>query len=235
MIGSSATSTISFQYNLSTTPLDLMAETSGSSVTLTWQAPLSGNPSSYKVYRNGSFIGNSTERTYHDSAVNVGTTYSYFVTAMLTNPLVESDPSNTVNITVSDQITVIIASDTDSNSTSAACPINIFYQSLHGQSVYTKAELNALGVVGPINISQIGFNVTGLPAMAMPNYIVRMGHTTATNAGSWISTGLNTVWSSASYQPTSTGWNMLTLSTPFLWNGTDNIVIVTAYGLIGAY
>ncbi len=235
MIGSSATSTISFQYNLSTTPLDLMAETSGSSVTLTWQAPLSGNPSSYKVYRNGSFIGNSTERTYHDSAVNVGTTYSYFVTAMLTNPLVESDPSNTVNITVSDQITVIIASDTDSNSTSAACPINIFYQSLHGQSVYTKAELNALGVVGPINISQIGFNVTGLPAMAMPNYIVRMGHTTATNAGSWISTGLNTVWSSASYQPTSTGWNMLTLSTPFLWNGTDNIVIDTAYGLIGAY
>ncbi|HQL13344.1 MAG TPA: agmatine deiminase family protein, partial [Candidatus Cloacimonadota bacterium] len=130
---------------------------------------------------------------------------------------------------------VIIGTGTGSNGTSTACPINVYYQSLHGQSVYTAAELNAAGVVGPINITQIGFNVTGLPTKSMPNFIVRMGHTTAANVSSWISTGLTQVWSSSSYQPTATGWNMYTLSTPFLWNGIDNIVVDTAFGLIGSY
>ena len=62
-----------------------------------------------------------------------------------------------------------------------------------------------------------------------------MGHTSATDVSSWISTGLTQVWSNGSYQPTSTGWNMYTLSTPFLWNGIDNIVVDTAFGLIGSY
>ncbi|MGI6198171.1 MAG: C25 family cysteine peptidase, partial [Candidatus Cloacimonadaceae bacterium] len=129
---------------------------------------------------------------------------------------------------------VVLGTGTSSTGTSVASPINVYYQSLHGQSVYTKAELNAAGVIGPIYITQIGFNITGLPTKAMPNYVIRMGHTTASNVANWISTGLTRVWSSTSYQPTATGWNMFTLSTPFLWNGTDNIVVDTAFSLIGS-
>lgn len=234
-ISSSAGNTMSFTYNLSTTPLDLTATTSAGSVLLNWQAPLSGNPASYKVYRNGVLLANSTSLSYTDSAVTVGNSYTYFVTAMLTNPSGESAASNSVSITVSNQIAVIIGSGTDSNSSTTACPINVYFQSLHGQAVYTKAELNALGVVGPHNINQIGFNVTEVPGKAMPNYVIRMKHTSASNAVSWQSTGLSTVWTSSSYQPTTTGWNMLTLSTPFQWNGTDNIVVDTGFGLIGSW
>ncbi|MFA7056805.1 MAG: M6 family metalloprotease domain-containing protein [Candidatus Cloacimonadales bacterium] len=234
-IGSSAGNTISFQYNQSNVPLELTAESSAGTVSLNWQAPLSGTPSRYKVYRNDSFLSYSTTLTYTDATVTVGNSYNYHVTAMLTNPTAESGASNSVNITVSNQIAVIIGTGTESGSTSTACPINVYYESLHGQSVYTKAELNALGVVGPIFISQIGFNVTGLPNKAMPNYVVRMGHTSATNAANWSSTGLTTVWTSSSYQPGSIGWNMLTLSTPFQWNGTSNLVVDTAFGLIGSW
>ena len=82
---------------------------------------------------------------------------------------------------------------------------------------------------------KIGFNVTGIPTLSMPNYVIRMGHTTAINGASWIpAANLTQVWSSTSYRPTETGWNLLALATPFTWNGTDNIVVDTAFGLIGS-
>ncbi len=129
---------------------------------------------------------------------------------------------------------VVLGTGTSSTGTSTASPINVYYQSLHGQSVYTKAELNAAGVFGPIYITQIGFNITGLPTKSMPNYIIRMGHASVSDVSSWLFAGLTQVWRSSSYKPTATGWNMFTLSTPFLWNGKDNILVDTAFGLIGS-
>ena len=35
--------------------------------------------------------------------------------------------------------------------------------------------------------------------------------------------------------PTIGNYDMLTLSTPFLWNGTDNILIDTAFGMLAEY
>ncbi|HPL23875.1 MAG TPA: C25 family cysteine peptidase, partial [Candidatus Cloacimonadota bacterium] len=216
-------------------PRNLTAAPGNGYVTLNWDSPVYGTPTGYRIYRDGSLLTTVTGLTYTDNAVVNETTYSYYLVAVYSGGV--SDPSNTVQATPSAIVPteVIIGTGTDSNSTSIACPINVWYQSLHGQSVYTAAELNAAGVVGPINITQIGFNVTGLPALAMPNFVVRMGHTSATDVSSWISTGLTQVWSSSSYQPTNTGWNMYTLSTPFLWNGIDNIVVDTAFGLIGSY
>jgi len=200
-------------------------------VILNWSEPISGIPTGYKIYRNGNLLTTVTGLTYTDNAVVNGTTYSYYVVATYSGE--DAEPTETVQATPNNS--VIIGDGTDSNSTRDACPINVWYQSLHGQAVYTKAELNAAGVFGPIDITDIGFNVTGLPSLAMPDYIIRMGHTSATDVSSWISTGLSTVWNSTSYQPTATGWNMLTLDTPFTWNGDDNIVVDTAFGLIGTY
>ena len=146
----------------------------------------------------------------------------------------DAEPSNIVEATPNASTFVIIGTGTISNETNDGCPINVFYQSLHGQSVYTKAELNAQGVYGPTTFHQVGFNVTSVPSLAMPNYVIRMGHTSATNAGSWIpEANLATVWSSASYRPTQTGWDPITLDTPFVWNGVDNIVLDTAFSRIG--
>ncbi|MCD8479013.1 MAG: agmatine deiminase family protein [Candidatus Cloacimonetes bacterium] len=63
-----------------------------------------------------------------------------------------------------------------------------------------------------------------------------MKHTSAANVANWIdSTNLTTVYANASYSPTQTGWNMYNLSTPFMWNGTDNILVDTAFGLMGSW
>ena len=216
-------------------PRNLTATAGNGYVSLSWQAPSSGTPSSYRVYRNGSQRVTVSGLSYTDGSVVNGTTYSYYVVAVYSGGV--SDPSNTVSATpfaLGDN-EAIIGNGTNSTSTNAGCPINLWYKSLHGQSVYTKAELNAAGVYGPINITKIGLNITGLPNQAMPNFVIRMGHTTATNVSNWISSGLTQVWRSSSYQPTATGWNLYTLSTPFLWNGSDNIVIDTAFGLISSY
>ncbi|HOY84745.1 MAG TPA: C25 family cysteine peptidase [Candidatus Syntrophosphaera sp.] len=216
-------------------PQNLSAAPGNGYVNLTWQTPLTGTPTSYRIYRDGSLLTTVTGLTYTDNAVVNETTYSYYLIAVYSGGV--SDPTDTVQATPSAIVPteVIIGTGTTSNGTTTACPVNQYYRSLHGQSVYTAGELNAAGVIGPINITQIGFNITGLPAQAMPNFVVRMGHTTATDAANWISTGLTQVWSSASYLPTTTGWNMYTLSTPFLWNGTDNLLVDTGFGLIASY
>jgi hypothetical protein len=101
---------------------------------------------------------------------------------------------------------VIIGTGTSATGNTAASPINVFYKSLHGQSVYTAAELNAAGLFGPVNITQIGLNITGLPTVTMPNFVVRMKHTTATDVSAWVdNTNLTTVYSNPSYLPTATG------------------------------
>jgi M6 family metalloprotease-like protein len=215
-------------------PNDLKATPGNGFVKLKCLAPLGGYPAALRVYRNGSPLATINGFTYTDYAIVNGTAYSYHVTAVYAGG--ESGPSNTAQAIPSSTVIseVVLGSGTDSTGITSACPINVYYKSLHGQSVYTKAELNDAGVFGPGSITQIGFNITGLPARSMPNYIIRMGHTTASDASNWVSTGLTQVWSSSSYKPLVTGWDILTLSTPFEWNGTDNIVVDTAFGLVSS-
>jgi hypothetical protein len=214
-------------------PQNLAATSGNGFVTLTWSAPASGTPTGYKIYKNGSSLTTVTGLTYTDNAVANGTTYSYYLIATYTGG--DSDPTATVSATPSTTTFVIVGTGTTSNTTTTACPINEYYKSLHGQSVYLASELTAQGITGTRTITQIGFNVTGLPTNAMPSFVVRMGLTTATNVATMISTGLTTVYTATSYQPLTTGWNMITLTTPFVWNGTSNIVVDTAFGLMSAY
>lgn len=113
-------------------------------------------------------------------------------------------------------------------------PINSSFNSVHGQAVYTAAELNAVGITGPVQITQIGFYISSLPTLALPNFMIRMKHTTATNVSTWQTGTFTTVYTSASYTPVEGSYHMLTLTTPFDWNGTDNLVVDTAFGLLSA-
>lgn len=243
---SDATSTVNATPN-AVAPTNLVATSGNQIVNLTWTGatgrqelePIGTSDrtiNGYKVYRNGSYLASASSTNYTDSAVVNGTTYSYYVTTVYTSPAGESAASNTVQATPNVLTSVIIGSGTSSTGTNEGAPINQYYKSLHGQSIYTVAELNAAGLIGAATITGLGFNITGLPTNAMPNFVVRMKHTTASNVASWVdNSNLTTVYSSASYLPTATGWNMYTLSTPFLWDGTSNILVDTAFGLVTAW
>jgi len=214
--------------------LNLSAIGGNTLIKLAWLAPLAGTPTGYKIYRNASLLTTVTSLTYTDYAVVNETSYSYYVVASyFSDDAAATDTVYAIPILVS---SAIIGEGTSSNGTDQACPINISIRSLHGQAVYTAAELNAKGVFGPIDITKIGFNVTDISRYAMPNYVIRMKHTSATNVATWVNnTNLATVWSTTSYQPVITGWNMFTMQTPFTWNGTDNLLIDTAFSLAASW
>lgn len=216
-------------------PQNLTAAAGNGRVILNWEAPNGNTPSSYRIFRNSNLLTTVATLSYQDNAVTNETIYSYYVIAVYPGGV--SEPSDTVQAmpTAIVPADVIIGSGTSSTGNNTASPISVWYKSLHGQAVYTAAELNAAGMVGSAIITQLGFNVTGLPDYAMLNFKARMAHTLATDASSWIQTGLETVFTVGSYQPTTTGWDMMTLTTPFVWNGIDNIVVDTAFGMNNSY
>jgi hypothetical protein len=189
--------------------------------------------SGYRVYRNGSPITTVTGTSYQDTGLINGVTYSYYVTTVYADPAGESSPSNTVTATPAMVSNVVLGTGNLVTTGVQNSPVNISNNSTHGQSVYTAAELNAAGVVGPVQITGLGFYVVTAPNLALPNFLVRMKHTTATNASSWhTAENLVTTYSTASYTPISGGYDMLAFSTPFTWNGVDNILIDTAFGMV---
>jgi len=139
------------------------------------------------------------------------------------------------NLVIGTPVEITLGQGSTASGGTDGCPVNVSKQSLHGQSVYTKAELNALGISGPATITHIGFDVAQAPALQMINYLIRMGHTTSQNVAAWIpAANLTQVWNVDSWHPQSLGWNMLELDQPFQWNGEENIVVDTAFDRIGS-
>jgi hypothetical protein len=132
------------------------------------------------------------------------------------------------------QVTVTLGSGTNVHGTTTAGPINQFYRSLHCQIVYTAAELNAVGITGG-TLTKLGFYIASGVTNPLPNYTVKLKHTAANNVAVYDGTGLITVYNTPSYNPPAGGFDMLTLSTPFLWNGTDNILVDVCFDQVSAY
>lgn len=126
---------------------------------------------------------------------------------------------------------IILGTGTTTNGTTTASPVNIYFRSSHHQIVYTAAELQAAGAQ-PGQILQLGWYVTNAPVNDIPNYTISMKHTTAPDASTHDGTGLTQVYNDPLYAPTAGGWDMLTLQTPFLWNGVDNILIDICWDLV---
>ncbi len=113
---------------------------------------------------------------------------------------------------MSAQITAILGSGTTAHSNTDAGPINQFYRSLHSQVVYTAAELNTAGVNGGA-MTKLGFYIVSGVTNPLPNYTIKIKHTTAADAAVYDGVGLTTFYNTASYNPPAGGFDILNLST----------------------
>lgn len=86
--------------NMITPPQNLVAVAGNNQVELSWD-PMAGIDY-FNIYRNNGStpIGTSVDPSYIDTDVQVNQTYEYYVTAIYTGTGEESDPSNTVSITL---------------------------------------------------------------------------------------------------------------------------------------
>jgi hypothetical protein len=92
------------------------------------------------------------------------------------------------------------------------------------QMVYTAAELTAAGVQ-PGNITALRFT-TGAQGSAnnVTDFKVRLGNTSNTSLTGFTTSGLVQVFSVATYA-TVVGVNTITFDTPYVWDGTSNIIV----------
>ncbi|HAS83268.1 MAG TPA: hypothetical protein DCS43_11500, partial [Verrucomicrobia bacterium] len=126
-----------------------------------------------------------------------------------------------------------IGAGANTNGTSDSGPVNIYYRSRHMQFIYTSNDLSTAGFSASGRLTKIGFNVVAAPLYAMPSYLVRMKHTTTSSLSAFESAdGLIVCSSNAAYSPTAGGFDMIPLTTPFDFNGTNNILLDIAFPLV---
>lgn len=125
------------------------------------------------------------------------------------------------------QTTVTVGTGT---STTNNAPVNAANAFHYSQSIYTAANITAAGGNGMGTISKIRYYYNnGTSTANSTDWTVYLGHTNKVNFSSntdWISAaGLTTCFSGTVTFPAAGNWMEITLTTPFQWNGVDNIVV----------
>ena len=142
----------------------------------------------------------------------------------------------TLSATASTQFSSTLGSGTSTTagnttgSTLGPNPLQNYYGGNKQQMLFRTAELTTLGLVNGSTITAIKLNlVTADATLALQNLVVKMKNTTTNvmTTGAWES-GMITVRTAASYTP-SVGLNTITLTTPFVWNSANNLIIEINY------
>lgn len=106
-------------------------------------------------------------------------------------------------------------------------PYGTYYMDEKTQFIVTKAELLAAGYSSTNSyIKALAFNVYNASGQAMNGFSIKMRHTTAASfsSSSYLSnTTMTTVY--AATKTVTTGWNTHTFTTPFAYNGVDNLLV----------
>lgn len=143
----------------------------------------------------------------------------------------------TASSQVKAQIDISIGTGTVGNdNTTYPCPLQDFYEGSRMQFLYLASELQAAGM-GPGTINSLKYNVTALatttvspPLFEVEQLTIKIGGVAVgTLSSSAWETGTTQVYGPANYLPV-LGMNELVFTTPFFWNGTDNILIEICNG-----
>jgi hypothetical protein len=105
-------------------------------------------------------------------------------------------------------------------------PYNNYYKYSTNEAIYTAAEIGGAGL-----ITAIAYNVASASSFSCTSLKIYMAHksgSTFSSASDYVAYADMTLVYSASSKTigASTGWETITLDTPFNYNGTDNLVII---------
>jgi hypothetical protein len=106
--------------------------------------------------------------------------------------------------------------------TPCSYPYTTGYMDARAQMLYTTADIYGVGGSAG-QIQQIGFNVGISSPTLMNGFTVKMRNTSAPSIVSWITDSM-TVCYAGTYSVSGTGWQMITLQTPFSYDGRNLLV-----------
>jgi hypothetical protein len=110
---------------------------------------------------------------------------------------------------------------------SCGWPYYTYYMDSRTQMLYTAAEILATGV-SPGFVSKIGFDVTSAASQVMNGFMIKMKNYSGTSLSAFETTGMTTAYS-GTYSVPGSGWQEITLTTPFYWNGTNSLLIEVCF------
>ena len=110
-------------------------------------------------------------------------------------------------------------------------PYTTYWMGGRTQLLYTAEWLTAAGAL-PGQITSLCFNVNSYSNQTMVNFNLNMTNTAMTTLPGWV-TGMQNCYSGA-YAVPGNGWQLITLSTPFIWNG-QNLIVEVCFGNNGAF
>ncbi|MBL7926932.1 MAG: T9SS type A sorting domain-containing protein [Bacteroidia bacterium] len=102
----------------------------------------------------------------------------------------------------------------------------------YAQMIFTPAELNAAGIVGPTNITSLAFHVMG--KLTTTTYTVSInlradGTVPANFASATHLTPIGAANFTSSTITSALGWNTYNFTTPFAWDGVSNVLVSTCF------
>ena len=214
-----AGSTISFTYGSSSAcepPTNLVASVEGNNVSLSWNA--ASNAQSYNIYRNGSLVGNVSGTTFVDSDVNYGK-FAYFLKSVDSNGVL-STASESVAVTFVPEGSVIIGEET--SATNDYLPSYSYYKYALTQQIYTAEEIGEAGAITTIAF----FNGGGEKTRTYDFYLKSTNKSAFSGNNGWEAVSETDKVFSGEITMTSGAWTIITLDTPFDYDGTSNLVLV---------
>jgi hypothetical protein len=121
-----------------------------------------------------------------------------------------------------------VGAGTTASTSTLITPYKTFYMDGRVQYLVLASEMAAAGA-NPGNVNSVAFNVSVPAAQAMTDFTIKMGGTSVSAMTAYLpNTGFTTVYTNSAYTTTA-GWNVHTFTTPFLWNGSDNVVVEVCF------
>ena len=202
-----------------------VSQITGTSALVTWNQGTMGVPVGFEVeyseHNQNSWTTFTTQDNFYIlSGLNLNTSYDVRV---------RTDCGGVTSTWVTDQFTTQNCLTTNDlqigtgTTTSEELPINNYWEYTYSQQIFLASELS-----GPMNITSVSFQYAYTsPSTVKNNVNIYMGHTTQSSFTSTTNyipdTALTLVYSgNLNCQQ---GWNTFTFTTPFQYNGTDNLVL----------
>jgi hypothetical protein len=120
------------------------------------------------------------------------------------------------------------------NSTTNMPPYGNYYTGNKHQILITAAELTAAGLLPNSNITELAFDViSSASGTSYKDFVIKIGHTGVTGLTTTFEPSPSLeVFNSSLYTP-SPGWSTHPFTTPFVWDGTSNILVETYFSNCG--
>ena len=198
-----------------------ISDISGTSAVVSWESGFFGTVDSYTLeYSEGgqdnwTTVNNITETTYLLGGLNHST---YYDVRVKTNC---SDGTNGDWVMETFRTNCLVGGDVtvgDGTSTNSYLPSYSFYNYSYTQQLFLASEMGE-----PKSIESVTFDIATYSATR--TYKIYLMHTSATSVSSWIDASSAQLVFDAPQQMQA-GLNTFQFSTPFMYNGSDNLLLI---------